>query len=79
MGKRKQRTQARDFKEPRQNVWKEPRTEGGAPAERSRGTNFDEIVKANDTFDAYYKVSKLSRVIGSRDSGSRGTAVGCRA
>lgn len=53
MGKRKggQRTQARDFREPRENVWKQAKTEGG----EARPTKFDDIVKDNAAFQEYYK------------------------
>lgn len=59
MGKRKQReqprTQARDFREPRENVWKQSKTEGGDGGDNRGGRGFAEAVKDSAIFQAYYK------------------------
>lgn len=63
-GKRKQRTQARDFREPRENVWKERKTTEGGEGGQGRGANFDEIVRDSATFQAYYKARASFRRTG---------------
>jgi len=61
MGKRKGggRAFAKDFKQPRENVWKTPRTEGntGGPGAEGRA-GFDKFDLNNDAFFAYYKARR---------------------